>query len=438
MSGSDVLSRVQSPEAEARLKRQAGQGSDDEIFRIGRPPEVPAWQPGPATRMTDRAGIRIETLDLHKKSDRRRFIDMPAPIYRGDLHYIAPLRLQMNKFLDPARNPAFETIEVNAFVAYDGARPVGRMSAQIDRTYNDFHESQTGFFGFFESINDRKVAHAVLDHGLRWLRERGMKQAFGPANFTLNHQVGLLVENFDRPPFVEQTYNPRYYEELLTSYGLAKAKDLLVWWTDTQDGMDSKNRKRIDRISRKIQEREGIRIRHVDLSRAKEEMELLFELYVQAWQKNWGFAPVSKQEFMWIASDLKEIILPELVLFVEVGDQTVGFSTTLPNVNERMPKDGRLLPWAWTKLLFGGVKKVKTGRLITLGTLPEYRKRGLEAMMFRETLLRARDLGIVGGEIGWTLEDNDLVNRAIETMDGWVDRRYRLLGVDLDADGPPR
>lgn len=432
MSETDVLARVRSPEAEAREKK-----TDGEVYRFGQPPELPPWEPATPGRVTDVASVRIEPLDLTRRADRQRFIDMPEPLYEGDPHYIAPLRLQMDKFLDPKRNPSFDSLEVHAFLAYQGRRPVGRMTAQIDRMYNDYHESKTGFFGFFESINDRTVAHAIIDHGLRWLKDRGMREAIGPANFTLNHQVGLLVENFDRPPFVEETYNPRYYEELLTSYGLAKAKDLLVWWTESASGMTSKNRRRIDRISRKIQEREGISIRHVDLSRANEEMELMFELYVQAWQKNWGFAPVTKREFLWIASDLQEIIIPELVLFVEVGGRAVGFSATVPNVNERLPRNGRLLPFAWTKLLFGGAKKVRTARLYTLGTLPEYRKRGLESLMFRETLLRAREAGILGGEIGWTLEDNDLINRAIETMDGHIDRRYRLLGIELDAARPP-
>lgn len=436
MTDTDVLALVQSPETEARKRKEVGDSAgQDGVFRIGAPPELPPWHPAPPSRMTDHASVRIEVIDLKKKADRARFLDMPGPIYEGDPNYIAPLRLQFDKFLDPAKNPAFETVEVQAIIAHQGSKPVGRMTAQVDRMYNDFHESKTGFFGFFESINDRKVAHALLDHGFGWLKERGVVEAIGPGDFTFNHQVGLLVENFDRPPFVEQKYNPRYYEELLASYGLTKAKDLYVWWIDIADGMETKSRKRIDRISRKIQEREGVSIRHVDLKKTDQEMELLFELYIQSWQKNWGFGPVTKREFKWIASDLKEIILPELVLFVEVNGRPVAFSVSLPNVNERMPKDGRLFPFAWTKLLFGGIKKVKTARLLTLGTLPEYRKRGLESIMFRETLLRARDFGMVGGEIGWTLEDNDLVNRPIEAMDARLDRRYRVFGIDLRS-GP--
>ena len=139
--------------------------------------------------------------------------------------------------------------------------------------------------------------------------------------------------------------------------------------------------------------------------------------------------PLAKEEFLWLAQDIKEVAIPELILFVEVKGQTIGFCATIPNVNDRLPKDGRLFPLGWTKLLFGGLKKSPHARLYLLGTLPEYRNRGLETLMFYETLTRAKDIGIVGGEIGWTLEDNDLINRAIEIMDGRLDRKYRILGL---------
>lgn len=422
---------LESPEAAAKRAQDAGE-DDNEAYRFGHPPEdLPYIEPAVPTRITDTAGITIETLDFANKRDRVRFLDMADSIYVGDPNYIAPLRLHMMKFLDPAKNPAFKALEVRPLIAVHNGKDVGRLSVQIDSSYNAYHDTKAGFFGFFECINDRKVAHALLGHATEWLKSEGIAEVFGPTNFTLNHQAGLLVENFDRPPFVEETYNPRYYEELLSSFGFGKAKDLLVWWIDISGGMQTKNRKRILRISERIKKREGITIRHIDMSRLDEEFEHIYELYMGAWQKNWGFAPLPREEFMWLLADLKDVAIPELVLFVMVGDRTVGFCATLPNVNERLPKNGRLFPLAWTKLLFGGIKKTKEGRLYTLGMLPEYRKRGLEAMMFAETLIRGQKVGWKAGEIGWTLDDNDLINRAIESMDGTLDRRYRVLGLRL-------
>lgn len=422
---------IESPEAAAKKAQEAGE-DDNDAYRFGRPPEnLPYLEPPVPTRITDGSAVTIEILDLSKKSDRNRFMDMPDSVYVGDPNYIAPLRMAQAKFIDPTRNPTYKSLEVLPMIAVQGGRDVGRLTVQVDANYNEYHGSKSAFFGFFECINDRRVAHTMLAHGLDWLKARGIEEVFGPTHYTLNHQAGLLVDNFDRPPFVEETYNPRYYEELLTSFGFGKAKDLYVWWIEVASGMESKNRKRIVRISDRIKKREGITIRHIDMKNLDAEFETIYELYIAAWQKNWGFAPLPKEEFLWLITDLKDVAIPELVLFVMVGDRVVGFCATLPNVNDRLPKDGRLFPFAWTKLLFGGIKKTKHARLYTLGMMPEYRKRGLEAMMFSETLLRAQKIGITAGEIGWTLEDNDLINRAIESMDGSLDRKYRVFGLQL-------
>lgn len=436
MSEAVDLNQVKPESPEALRRRLAEMGGDaDDAYQFGAPPEeLPAFDPPAPTRVTDTESVVIETVDLADKRQRAQFVDMAASIYDGDPNYIAPLRMHLMKFLDPTKNPAFENLEVRAIVAKQNGRIVGRMTMQLDRAYDVYHETKAGFFGFFESINDKKVAHGMLNSATKWMIDRGVKEVFGPMNFTTNHQAGLLVENFDRPPFVEENYNPSYYEELFTSYGFGKAKDLLVWWIDVTGGMETKNRKRIARISDRIKKREGVEFRHIDLNDADNEIDRMFDLYVQAWQKNWGFVPLTKKEFTWLAQDLKEVAIPELVMFVEQDGKPVGFCATLPNVNEVLPKNGRLFPFAWLKLIGGRIKKTRTGRLYTLGMLPEYRKRGLEAMMFAETVVRAQAVGIEEGEIGWTLEDNTLINRAIESMDGFIDRRYRILGLALNVD----
>ena len=418
---------LESPEA---AKRRGVE--DDEAFRFGRPPEnLPSINDAVPTRETDFGTVRIEKLDLANKSERARFLDSADALYEGDPNYIAPLKMHFMRFLDPKTNPAFEALDVQAFIALKDGKFAGRITAHYDRNYARYHETETGFFGFFESINDRKVAHALFSAATDWCRERKCVEIFGPMNFTMSHQVGLLVQNFDRPPFIEETYNPRYYVELVESYGFAKAKDWLVWWIDIGAGMETENRKRVARIAERIRKREGLTLKTIDLSKPEQEIKKLYELYLACWQKNWSFVPLSEKEFSWLAQDLKNVAIPEMIMFVEVEGRTVGFSATLPNVNEKLPKNGRLFPFAWMKLLFGGIKKAKAARLYTLGMLPEYRKRGLEALMFTETVLRGQKVGFMGGEIGMTLEDNTLINRSIESMDGHIDRTYRIFGMRL-------
>ena len=426
---------------EAALKRAAADASaiDGEAFRFGRPPDdLPLLEPAPATRVTSAAGVQVERLDLARARDRARFIAVAAPIYAGDPHYVAPLSGPLKKFLDPAKNPSLRHIEVLPLVVVRDGRDVGRMTAHIDRRYNEYHLSQTGFFGFFECRDDRAAAHAMLAEATAWLAAQGMDEVFGPMSFTTNHIAGLLVENFDRPPFVEQAYNPSYYEALLTSFGFGKAKDLFAWWIDIAEGMETKNRSRVARIAERVKKREGVTIRPVNPSDVAGEIERLFGLYNAAWQKNWGFVPLTREEFEHIAEDIQDVLVPELVMFVELDGKAVGFTATIPNVNDVLPKDGRLFPFGWTKLI-GWRKRMTRARLYTLGMLPEFRKRGLETLMFTETVNRAQKLGYTGGEVGWTLEDNDLINRAIETMDGRLDRRYRVLGMRLrDGGGAAR
>ncbi|MCB9655527.1 MAG: N-acetyltransferase [Deltaproteobacteria bacterium] len=413
---------------------------DREAHRFGKPPtDLPAFLPGPATRVeregrevrAKRTGdVRIETLDLAKRKDRARFVDMADGIYRGDPHYVAPLRLHLMSFLNPAKNPAFENLDVRPIIAVRDGKVVARIIAHVDRAYNAYHDTQAGFFGFFESIDDRSIAHAVLHEAAQWLKDRGCREVFGPMNLTSNHQMGMIVENFDRPAFIEEPYNPSYYPALFESFGFGKAKDLFVWWIDIAEGMTTEKRQRIKRIAERIRKKENITVRQADPARLKEEIEKLFKIYVGAWEKNWGFVPLSRREFEYLVEPMKDIMIPEMVLFVEVAGEPVGFCATLPNIHEKLPKDGRLLPFGWLKLL-RGLKKTKHMRLYTLGMLPAYRKRGLESIMFSETLERGQRLGALGGEIGQTLEDNDLINRAIESMEGRLDRRYRIFGMTL-------
>jgi hypothetical protein len=406
--------------------------SADEDYRFGAPPkDLPKLEPAPASRSQKRGAVRIETIDLRDKSARKRFLDVADSIQASDPNFISPLRMERMKFLDIAHNKALASIELRAMIAVKNGRDVGRITAHVDRAYDEHHGVKAGWFGFFESIDDTPVAHALLSDAVAWVKQKGAEEIIGPNNFTTNHQCGLLVENFDRPPFVEMTYNPAYYEGLITSFGFGKAKDLLAWWIDVRKGTDDPKMKRYYDISQKAQKRYGLTIRNAQLSNFEAEVATLFRLYNECWQKNWGFVPVSEDEFATIAKDFKQIIIDSLVLLVEDKQgKPVAFSVTVPNVNEVMPKNGRLFPFAWWKLLTG-IKKVKHARLILLGVTPQHRKHGVEAMLCIETALRAKNIGMHGGEISWTLEDNVLVNRAAETFGGTLDRRYRMFGLDL-------
>lgn len=407
---------------------QAPTARGAEVF--GAPPDnLPALEDAPNTRVVARGDVDVRPVDLAITRDRHHFLNVAAPLYRNDPNYIEPLRIGLDKFLNPAKNPAFDHMKVQAFVAYRNGRAVGRITAQTDSDYEAANGKRVGFFGFFESVNERAVAHALLTEAMQWLKDQGCVEVLGPANLNLTHNSGLLVKNFDRPPYVEQLYNPPHYEDLVTSFGLGKAKDFYVWMIDITQGMTGKNRERVCRIADKIQKKEGVTFRSVNLKDFKKEVQVVHDIFTHAWEKNWGFAPLSKKEFEWICEDLVSIVVPDLIIFAQVNGEDVGFALTVPNVNEKLPRNGRLFPFGWTGLL--SLKKTQYARLYLLGMKKPYRKRGLESLLIRETVERARKLGMKGGEIGWTLEDNTLINRAIESMDAELDRIYRIYGMTL-------
>ncbi len=373
--------------------------------------------------------VEIRKIDLANPSDRAAFVDVADRIYAKDPNGIVPLRLERMAFLDTSSNPALASLEIAAFLAVRKGKVVGRITSHIDRAYNELHGTNVAWFGFFESVDDEAIAHALFTRAVLHAKHAGASTIFGPSNFTTNHQIGLLVENFDRPAFVEMTYNPRYYERLFTDFGFSKATDLLTWWIDVRPGIEDPHIARFHRIAEKVRARAKFTVRHARIADIEREVEILFGLYNDCWVKNWGFVPVSHAEFKKIANDLKHILIEELVLLVEHEGRAVGFSVTLPNVNERMPKDGRIFPFGWWKLL--SLKNARTARLMVLGVHPDYQKRGVEGLLCVETAMRARELGFVGGEIGWTLESNVMVNRAAEAMGAKLDRRYRVYGMTL-------
>ena len=399
---------------------------------FGKPPEnLPHHLPPPSTRLAAHGDVRIERVHFERKRDRKRFLDVADAIQRGDPDYIAPLRMERMRFLDPESNPAFRQLDVLALVAVRGGKDVGRITAHVDRAYDAYHGSKTAFFGFFESVDDQAVGHALLDEAVAFAKARGATELFGPCNFTTNHQVGMLIENFDRPPCVEMTYNPPWYQGLVESYGFGKAKDLLAFWIVSEQGTADPKMKRFFDLSEKARQRYGLTLRTLDVRNFEDEVARAFRLYNATWEKNWGFVPVTEPEFAAIARDLKPVLDPKLVLFVEDRDKhPVGFAVCLPDVNQIMPRDGRLFPFGWWKLLTGR-NRIRWARLFALGVVPQWRKKGVEALLAIHVALNAKERGIRGGEIGWTLEDNVLINSTIESFGGRLDRRYRLFGMDL-------
>jgi hypothetical protein len=296
----------------------------------------------------------------------------------------------------------------------------------VDREHNRFHEERTGFFGFFESEDDQEVATALLGTAEGWLRERGMEAARGPLSFSINQEVGLLIDGFDTPPMIMMNHARPYYGRLIEGAGYEKVKDLYAWLYHTET-VPPKARKAVE----ELRSRPDVRVRNGDIKRFDEEVATVLEVFNSAWSENWGFVPVTPEEARHLGKELKQIADPNIVLIAEVDGKPAGVVLAVPNVNEAIRDlGGRLFPLGWLKLLWRlKVRKPKTGRLMILGVKKEYRTRHYLAMAYLlcdEVYRGARKSGFNHCEFSWTLEDNNAVNTIIRHVGCEIYKTYRL------------
>jgi len=369
---------------------------------------------------------KVEVTRVLDALEKDRFIKFQWQIYRNDLHWVPPLLMERHDFLDPAKNPFFEHADVTLFLARRAGEIVGRIAAVEDRNFNAFHGSKTAYFGLFECVNDREAAAALVGAARDWARWRGLDTLLGPMNLSTSCEVGLLVEGFDSDPYLQMSYNPRYYGELLEACGLKKAKDLFAW----ERTAATPPPERYLRIADKVREHEGITIRSVNLRHFDSEVARIKEVYNAAWEPSWGFVAMTDAEFDKLAKDLRHTIAPGLALVVESEGEPIAFSLTVPDYNQPLKKlNGRLttfgVPVGLAKLRWNA-RKIDRVRLVAQGVKPGWRWRGIDAVLVVETIRRTAKLGYAGGEISWTLEDNDPLNRAIESCGCTRTKLYRV------------
>lgn len=365
----------------------------------------------------------------------RGFIDLQWRLNRDDPHWVAPLRMSVAAALDRKKHPFHLHAEVAYFVAERQGRMVGRIAAIVNHAHNRFHEENTGFFGLFEAEDDPGTARALLDTASAWLRARGMERMRGPVNLSTNEEIaspGVLIEGFDTPPMAMMAHNPPYYEALMEGSGLVKSKDVTAFWLQNRDGPPP----RLVRGFERALQREGATIRPIDLKHFREEVDIIKRVYNSAWSRNWGFVPMSDEEFEHLAKDFRPIVDPALCLIVEVDGEPVGFSLGIPNIHAAMRHipSGRLFPFGLLKFLWYR-RKIHGLRVITLGFTPKYQRSGLGAALYLRTWQFGTARGYDHAEASWILEDNHEMIRALEHMGGHIYKRYRVYEREIHAEG---
>lgn len=365
---------------------------------------------------------------IDSEQEKEEFIRFPYNHYSGDKYWVAPLLTEQKKLLDKKKNPFYNNAEIALFSAKQNGAPAGRIAAIIDHRYNRFHQTKTGFFGFFESVNSTGVADLMFRAAEGWLRERGMEDVLGPANPGMMDEIGILVKGFDRYPSILMPYHKPYYDQLISGAGYRKEMDLLTYDV-TQDSVDRERANRAIGIVRK--RLPGIGIRKINLRKIEKEVKIIRDLFNAAWQNNWGFIPLSEEEFDALAADLKTIVDNDFAHIAEIDGEPVAFSVALPDYNQIFRKmNGKLFPFGIFKILWNR-KKINKVRTALMGVKPEFQGRGIDALLHREAIENGLKKGVYSSEVGWILENNIQMIRTAERLGGVNNKTYRMYSKKL-------
>ena len=357
-------------------------------------------------------------------ADINEFIRFPWKVYRGNQNWIPPLKSEVKFLLSEKKNPFFRHAEAAFFLARRNGETVGRIAAIIDRNHIKIHHDQAGFFGFFECLPDCAVARELLETAASWLKKRDIEIMRGPMNPSTNEECGLLLEGFDSPPMIMMTYTPAYYLDYMERCGLTKAKDLYAYITVIRE-VEAGGR--LEKVAAAVQARvPGLTVRPADMKRLGRELAAVKEIYNSAWSHNWGFVPMTEEERESMAKRLKPLIVPELLIMAEVNGAPAAFFMAVPDYNQVLGKiNGRLGPVGIVKSLWYS-RKISDIRILTMGVKAEYRKKGVEILLYLEAFKAAVKKGYERAEMSWILEDNVLMQRGCELMGGKLYKKYRI------------
>ncbi len=374
--------------------------------------------------------MAVEISTAKGKAAIGEFIDLPFRLHAGT-PWITPLKLERRLFLNRKLNAYFKHGEAEYFLARRDGRVVGRVTAQIDYAYNQFHGTRTGMFGFIEFEDDPEILRALLAAAEAWLLARGCDQMLGPMDFSLNDEGGILIEGFDLAPLVRQSWHPRYYQQRVEEAGLTKAMDLLSWKLSVDDRGSMKPI--IEKLAVRCREKYGITVRKMTRRGLRKDLDAFAEVYNSAWSENWGFVPYSKADLDAYAFDLQLVYSPEWFMVAEKDGEVIAMAITVMDANQMQKRmNGKLVPTGWLDFLRRNsfTDQLRVG---FLGVKPEWQRTGVAALLYVEHFEAAARSNLKHGEAGFILETNKDMNSGLEAMNGRVVKKYRVYERALSA-----
>jgi hypothetical protein len=369
--------------------------------------------------------MSVDVQPVASRRDRKEFVELPYRLHSNSGVWVPPLRLERRLFLNRRLNAFFSHGDAQLFLARRDGRVVGRISAHYDDQFNAHHGNRWGMFGFLELEDDPEVLPALLAAAERWLLDHRCDHVVGPMDFTMNDESGVMIEGFDRVPMIRQPWHPPYYAARCEEAGLEKAVDLLMWELQISDR--AKMLPVIFKLAEEVEPRHGIRLRKMSRRTLRKDMDRFAEVFNAAWSENWGFTPYSKKDLDAYTQEMHLVFDEHWFMIAETAEgETAAVAITVPDINQVLAKmNGRILPFGWWHYLRKGriMDRVRVG---FLGVMPAYQHTGVAAKLYVEHFDMAAVTPQTWGEMGWILETNTNMNRAMEAMGGRIVRRYRM------------
>jgi GNAT superfamily N-acetyltransferase len=359
------------------------------------------------------------------------FVKMAWRFYREDSHWVPPLIGDQMRFIDPSKGVFFQHGEAELFLAYRGAEPVGRISAHVNRRYDEFFGDGKGFVGFFECENDPSTAAALFTCACNWLRAKGRHEAEGPMSFGVYDELGILIDGFDTDPYILTSHNPPYYQRLFEASGWEKSIDWYAFRGKAATFQKELN-PRYFSLTQRVLKRDGISVRGVDMQHHLDrEAKIVQDIFAIAWNRNWGHVPLTDSEFQRLKDGVKQAVVEELSFIVELEGKPIGFALSLYDANQAVKKiNGRLLPFGFITLL-ATLKKTRRIRLVLMGVLEEYRRQGIEIALYTHVIEEGLRRGVDEVEMSMIVESNEPMISSLVRMPVERYRTWRIYRKDL-------
>lgn len=368
--------------------------------------------------------MSVEIVPVTTRKQQKEFVQFAFRHYANDPNWVPPLIGNQKELLNFKPHPFYDNAEIQTFLATQNGQTVGRIAAIIDHSHNEHWNEHRGMFGFFESTDDQEVANALFDAAKKWLGEKGYQQIRGPANPSQNHEWGLLIDAFDKPPTFMMTYNKPFYAKLIENYGFTKAQDMYAFWGHVSmlQELDPK----LEFVAKECRRRFDLKLRRVEKATFREDVQTFMDIYNKAVLGQWGFVPMSQTEVKHAAKGLKQLIVPEMTAIAEFEGKPVGIVFGLLDYNQLIKEiGGKLFPFGFLKLLFKR-KQVKKIRLISTNVLPEFQRWGLGVVLMNQLVADVLKWGVEEAEFSWVLESNKLSRGTLERGGAKLEKTYRI------------